>query len=102
VAGRLADRTVARVVQRAARAAGPDAARFGGHSLRAGLATSAAADVDERTIATQTGHRSMAVLRGSIRAGELVRHTAAATRLRASACRSDAPAPARCSRQPHG
>src|SRR3989442_4717742 len=62
--GRLGDRAVARVVQRTARAAGLDADAYAGHSLRAGLATSAAAaDVPERVIAEQTGHRSMAVLR---------------------------------------
>jgi len=42
-AGRLSDRGVARVVQRWAERAGLDPSRFAGHSLRAGLATSAAA-----------------------------------------------------------
>ena len=36
---RLSDQTVARVVKRALRAAGRDAEKFAGHSLRAGLAT---------------------------------------------------------------
>ncbi len=40
--GHLSDRGVARVVQRWAERPGPDPARFAGHSLRAGLATSAA------------------------------------------------------------
>lgn len=75
---RLSDRAVARVVQRAARAAGLDPAHFGGHSLRAGLATSAAAaDVSERVIAQQTGHKSMTVLRTYIRTGQLFRENAA-------------------------
>jgi site-specific recombinase XerD len=75
----LSDRAVARAVQRAARATGLDPSRFGGHSLRAGLATAAAAaGVEERDIARQTGHRSMAVLRGYIREGELFRRNAAA------------------------
>jgi integrase len=77
--GRLADRTVARVVQRTARAAGLEAASYAGHSLRAGLATSAAAaDVPERVIAQQTGHKSMTVLRRYIRSGSLFRENAAA------------------------
>ena len=47
--------------------------------LRAGLATSAAAaGVEERVIAQQTGHRSLVVLRRYIRTGELFRQNAAA------------------------
>jgi len=47
--------------------------------LRAGLATSAAAaDVPERVIALQTGHKSMAILRRYIREGSLFRENAAA------------------------
>jgi integrase len=70
--GRLSDRGVARVVQRWAERAGLDPARFAGHSLRAGLATSAAAGgVSERAIMNQTGHRSLAMVRRYIRDGEL-------------------------------
>ena len=77
--GRLSDRTVARVVQRAAAAAGLDPAQYAGHSLRAGLATAAAAaNVPERVIALQTGHRSMTILRRYIRAGSLFTENAAA------------------------
>ncbi len=51
------DRGVARVVQRWAERAGLDPERFAGHSLRTGLATSAAAGgVSERAIMNQTGH----------------------------------------------
>jgi integrase len=72
--GRLSDRGVARVVQRWAERAGFDPARFAGHSLRAGLATSAAAGgVSERAIMNQTGHRSLATVRRYIRDGELFR-----------------------------
>jgi site-specific recombinase XerD len=79
VPGRLSDRAVARIVQRTAAAAGLEAASYAGHSLRAGLATSAAAaDVPERVIAQQTGHKSMAVLRRYIRSGSLFRENAAA------------------------
>lgn len=38
---RIADRTIARIVKRAADAAGLDAAEFSGHSMRAGLITAA-------------------------------------------------------------
>ena len=66
-------------MQRTARAAGLDPGSYAGHSLRSGLATSAAAaDVPERVIAQQTGHRSMAVLRRYIRSGSLFRDNAAA------------------------
>ena len=77
---RLSDRAVARVVQAAVSAAGFDPARFAGHSLRAGFATAAAGGGgEERTIAEQTGHRSMSVLRGYIRSGSLFRSNAAAS-----------------------
>jgi integrase len=77
--GRLSDKAVARVVKARAEQAGLDPARYSGHSLRAGLATSAAAaGVPERVIANQTGHRSMAVLRRYIREGSLFRENAAA------------------------
>jgi integrase len=76
--GRLSDRAVARVVQRQAEAAGMDAARYGGHSLRAGLATSAAAaGVSERAIMNQTGHKSVTMVRKYIREGSLFRENAA-------------------------
>ena len=60
--------------------AGLDPTRYAGHSLRAGLATSAAmAGAEERDIAKQTRHRSMMVLRKYIRDGSLFRANAAAT-----------------------
>ena len=75
---RLSDKAVALVVKRCAQAAGFDPADFGGHSLRAGLATSAAAaGVSERAIMNQTGHRSVTVARRYIRAGSLFRENAA-------------------------
>jgi site-specific recombinase XerD len=77
--GRLSDKAVALVVKRAAEAAGLDASRYAGHSLRAGLATSAAAaGVQERDIMRQTGHRSVNMVRRYIREGELFRSNAAA------------------------
>jgi len=60
---------IARIVKRAAQAAGLDASKFAGHSLRAGFVTSAAmAGVDEWKIQEQTGHKSLSVMRGYIRA----------------------------------
>lgn len=80
--GRLSGRAVARVVQDRAALAGFDPAGFGGHSLRSGLATeAAAAGASERSIMGQTGHRSLRVLRGYIRAGSLFRDNAAAAAL---------------------
>jgi integrase len=79
--GRLTDRQVARVVKRRAAEAGlpaPDA--LAGHSLRAGLATSAAmAGVSERDIMKQTGHRNVDMARRYIREGELFRGNASAS-----------------------
>jgi integrase len=52
---------------------------FSAHSLRAGLATSAAAGgASERAIMNQTGHRSTKTVRGYIREGSLFRDNAAA------------------------
>jgi len=78
-ADRLSDRAVALVVQRHAAAHGLDAARFGGHSLRSGLATTAAkAGKSERAIMAQTGHRSVTMVRRYIRDASLFTDNAAA------------------------
>jgi integrase len=75
---RLSDKTVALVVKRAAKAAGFDPGRYAGHSLRGGLATSAAAaGATERSIMATTGHRSVQTVRRYIRVGELFRENAA-------------------------
>lgn len=76
---RLSGEAVAIVVKRRAQAVGMDPHRLGGHSLRAGLATSAAAaGASERAIMNQTGHRSVTMVRRYIRDGELFRGNAAA------------------------
>jgi integrase len=76
---RLSDRGVARAVKRAAKAIGLDAARYSGHSLRAGLATSAAAaGASDRVIMRQTGHRSGEMVGRYVREGRLFRDNAAA------------------------
>lgn len=70
--GRLSDRTVALVVQRAAKRIGLTPERIAGHSLRRGLATAAAEHgAPERVIMRQTGHRSERILRGYIEEGRL-------------------------------
>ena len=72
-AGGLAPKSVCRIVKRLAALAGLDGTEYGGHSLRSGFATSAAAaGVSERDIATVTGHRSLVVLRRYIRHGTLL------------------------------
>jgi integrase len=69
---------VARIVKRCAEAAGLDPAQFAGHSLRAGLITSAAeADVHERDIMRQSRHKSIPVMRRYIRGATLFRDNAA-------------------------
>lgn len=78
-AGRLSDRTVARIVKARAGAVGIDPTSVAGHSLRSGLATSAAkAGASERAIMAQTGHKSVAMVRRYIRDGDLFRENAAA------------------------
>jgi site-specific recombinase XerD len=69
---RLSDKAVALIVKRRAKAVGLDPTRYAGHSLRAGLATSAAAaGASERVIMSQTGHRSADMVRKYIREGSL-------------------------------
>ena len=77
-ATRLSGQAVALVSKRHAVRAGLDPVEVAGHSLRAGLATSAAAaGVPERVIAKQTGHKGTAMLRRYIREGSLFRQNAA-------------------------
>jgi integrase len=74
---RLSAAAVADVVKRYAAVDGLKASDFAGHSLRSGLATSAAmAGASERSIMNQTGHRSVATVRKYIRDGSLFRENA--------------------------
>ena len=76
---RLTAQSVALVIKRLAARAGMEAGDLAGHSLRAGLATAAAAaGVPERAIMAQTGHRSLGTLRKYIREGSLFLDNAAA------------------------
>jgi integrase len=73
--GRLNARTVARVVKARCAAAGLDPQEFSGHSLRAGMITSAAeADVPEWRIKQHSGHKSD-VIKGYIRPVEKKKHS---------------------------
>jgi integrase len=77
-AGRLSGIDVARVVKKLARRAGLDPAKYAGHSLRAGHATTAAiGGASERSIMAQTGHRSVQMVRRYIRDGSLFRENSA-------------------------
>jgi site-specific recombinase XerD len=76
--GRLSGIDVARIVKKLVHRAGLDPAKHAGHSLRAGHATSAAiAGASERSIMTQTGHRSVQMVRRYIRDGNLFRENSA-------------------------
>ena len=77
--GRLSACAVALIVKKVVAAAGLNPDLYAGHSLRAGLATSAAmAGVSERSIMNQTGHKSVMMVRRYIRDGSLFRENAAA------------------------
>ncbi len=76
---RLDDRAVARTTKKYAQLIDLDPSKFGGHSLRSGLATSAArAGRSERSIMAQTGHKSVTMVRKYIRSGSLFIDNAAA------------------------
>ena len=76
---RLSGWAVAMVVKRAAEDAGFDPAKYAGHSLRAGLATAAAAaGVSASAIQQQTGHRSLTMLHRYIRPATVFTDNAAA------------------------
>ena len=69
---------MARIIKKLADRAGLDSAKYAGHCLRAGHATSAAiAGASERSIMNQTGHRSVQMVRRYIREGSLFRENSA-------------------------
>jgi site-specific recombinase XerD len=72
--GRMDAGSIARIVKRAAAAAGLDPAAYAGHSLRAGFATQAFLNgVSEVSIMRQTRHKSLATLRKYIHDRSLFR-----------------------------
>lgn len=76
----LSPRAVSLIVKKVVGSVGLNPDAFGGHSLRAGMATEASRNgSNERDIMRQTRHKSLNVLRGYIRDGELFRSNAAAT-----------------------
>ena len=78
-AGRLYPGSIARIVKRAAEAAGLDPAAYAGHSLRAGFATQAFLNgAAEVSIMRQTRHKSLNTLRKYIRDRSLFRDNPAA------------------------
>ena len=75
----LSGQAVADLIKRTCAAAGLNPEIYSGHSLRAGLATSAAkAGKSERAIMKQTGHKSAAMVRRYIRDADLFSENAAA------------------------
>jgi len=75
---RMSDRVVAEIVKKYSALIGKRINSFSGHSLRAGLATSAAiAGASEASIQKQTGHKSLLILRRYIRDASLFRDNAA-------------------------
>jgi integrase len=75
----LGDHQLAKIIRPLAAAAGLDPRAFSGHSLRPGLATSAAeGGASERSIMDQTPHRSLKQVCKYIRRGSLFRDNAAA------------------------
>lgn len=74
----LSSQMVALIVKQRAAEVGLDASRYSGHSLRAGLATSAATqNISSLKIRLQTGHKSDASLNGYIRDRDLFKNNAA-------------------------
>jgi integrase len=68
----ISPQAVALIVKRAAERAGIDATDLAGHSLRSGLATTAAKNgASERAIMRQTGHKSVQMVRRYIHEAEL-------------------------------
>jgi integrase len=75
----LSSRAIADIIKHYAAKAGLDANRYSGHSLRSGLATSAAQHgISSWVIRKQTGHSSDAMLARYIRDGDLFTNNAAA------------------------
>ena len=75
---RMHPETVAAVVKRLCAAIGLDAGRYAGHSLRAGLVTSALlAGSDDRSVMRQTGHKGREMVDRYNRAAQMWRDNAA-------------------------
>lgn len=78
VSERLSRRSVGEIIKRAARAAGLDATRVSGHSLRSGHVTQAVrSGVAEHIIQMQTGHTSSGSLRRYLRLAKIFEENSA-------------------------
>jgi integrase len=78
-AGQLSDRAIADIIKHYANKAGLNPEKYSGHSLRSGLATSAAQHgISSWKIRAQTGHKSDAMLARYVRDGSLFTDNAAA------------------------
>ena len=74
---RLTDQTVALLVKEYLQLAGIDSKNYSGHSLRSGLATSAAeSGAEERSIMAMTGHKSTKMVRRYIKEANLFKNNA--------------------------
>lgn len=77
--GQLSDRAIADIIKHYAQKAGLNPEKYSGHSLRSGLATSAAQHgISSWKIRQQTGHKSDVMLSRYIRDGDLFSDNAAA------------------------
>ncbi len=77
--GQLSDRAIADIIKHYAQKAGLNPDKYSGHSLRSGLATSAAQHgISSWKIRQQTGHKSDTMLARYIRDGDLFSNNAAA------------------------
>lgn len=76
--GALSAKTISRIIKHYIAAAGMDADRYSGHSLRAGLVTSAAAaGADDKTIMRTTGHKSREMVDRYVRSANIWNENAA-------------------------
>ena len=73
----ISDKSVALIVKRYVSKAGLDPAKYAGHSLRSGFATSTAeSGAEERQIMAMTGHKSNQMLRRYIQESNLFKNNA--------------------------
>ena len=73
----LSDKSVALIIKKYAKKAGLDSAKYSGHSLRSGFATTAAEfGAEERNIMAMTGHKTSQMVRRYIKEANLFKNNA--------------------------
>ena len=73
----ISDKSVALLIKKFATLAGFDPAKYAGHSLRSGFATSTAqAGAEERNIMAMTGHKTSQMVRRYIKEANLFKNNA--------------------------